>query len=534
MLGNVTIYETDISTRVPSFPGAYGYIAGPFKKGSCEEVTLVTSDAQFLKRYTPDEKVEVGHDLSHFSALAFLQKSDKLQVRRVASGSLYGGVVLFEKDGAANDHVGAGMVDPTGELEGSSEYTFASGAAVLLYGANQGAWNNDISVKIYNYATSPDTVKEPNAFAILVYKDGRQVEPTWICSRREDHVDGYGRNIFVETLLEQSEYIRGLNNDDLSATTNPYPKESTTAVAMEKGDDGGVVGSGELIVALDELGEATPVTLLMDGGQTFSAYHLALLAKAEERRDCFAVLSVPYAAAAAADYMDDIQTYRQDTLAAVSSSWGGLWTPDLYMYDKFNNRSIYIPPDGHIAGLISQNAARSELWYAAGFAGNKAQILVQGLRRYLTKAEGDTLSNIGVNCIMFAPGRGIRPMSQMTLLSRPSDLDRVNVRLMLVVVEPAISVALEDFLYEYNDEDTRARVAAVIGAYMLGIKARKGVADFQVNCNTDNNSANDIANHILNVDLLVKAMMTAEFITCNVVITPQTMSFSVAEEMIRG
>jgi len=531
MLGNVTISEISLDTRVPSFPGAYGYIAGPFKKGPVNQVTLVTSDAQFLRRYSPNERVEVGYDLSYFSALAFLQKSDKLQVIRVASGSLYGGVEIFEKSGSSNQGV-AGMIDPTGELEGSEPYTFSSGATLLLYGANQGDWNNEIGVRIYNYAESPDEVKEPNAFLIEVYK-GSSKKESWVVSRQEDHVDGYGRNIFVETLLEGSEYIRAINNDALDSDTYPYPKEQTTTLALTGGDDGGTVTDSELISALDVLTESVPVTLLMDGGHATATYHDALLDKAEARGDCFAILSVPYTAVASADYMTEIQTYRQTTLNA-NTSWGGLWTPDLYLYDKFNNRSIYVSPDGHIAGLISQNAARTELWYAAGFAGNKAQISVQGLRRYLTKAEGDTLSNYGVNCIMFAPGRGIRPMSQLTLLSRPSALDRVNVRLMLIVIEPAVKVALEDFLFEYNDEDTRARVVATLGTYMLAIRARKGVADFQIKCDSDNNLPYDIENHILNVDLLVKPLLTVEFIKCNVVITPQGMTFSVAEEMIRG
>ena len=60
--------------------------------------------------------------------------------------------------------------------------------------------------------------------------------------------------------------------------------------------------------------------------------------------------------------------------------------------------------------------------------------------------------------LSFLPGKGIAIFGQKTLLSRPSALDRLNVRLLLITIEPAIAEFLEDFLFEFNDEFTRLLV----------------------------------------------------------------------------
>lgn len=79
---NVRLSEIDLSTRVPAFPGVFGGLVIPAVKGPVETPVLVTSEAQLLSLFTPDERIEVGYDLAYFSALAYLQQSDKLWVVR--------------------------------------------------------------------------------------------------------------------------------------------------------------------------------------------------------------------------------------------------------------------------------------------------------------------------------------------------------------------------------------------------------------------------------------------------------------------
>ena len=161
--------EIDLTTRVPSFPGVYGYISGAFLKGEVGVPTLVTSETQYLARYTANDQVEVGEDMAHFSALAFLQKSNKLWVIRVAKDALHGGVVIGDTKGDASN-LSSGVANP-------KQHVFGANDAFLLYGKDPGAWNNNIKVAVLpNY-------QEHNAYQIRVYYNNVKIED-WLCSRK--------------------------------------------------------------------------------------------------------------------------------------------------------------------------------------------------------------------------------------------------------------------------------------------------------------------------------------------------------------
>lgn len=153
-------------------------------------------------------------------------------------------------------------------------------------------------------------------------------------------------------------------------------------------------------------------------------------------------------------------------------------------------------------------------------------------RRRFTSGEMDYLYDNGINPIRFAPGRGILIWGQKTLSARPSALDRLNVRLLLIVIEPAIAYALEDFMFEINDAGTRSIVTAMIQSYMNDIKGRRGVYDFRVVCDDTNNTPEDIDNYRMNVWLFVQPTKAVEEIPFKTIITRTGMSFELAAELV--
>lgn len=522
----VTRREVDLSTRIPAFPGVSAGIVIPALKGPLDEATLITSETQFLKRYTPDEKVGIGFDLSHYSALAYLQQSNSLWVVRVANTPLSGGVIIYESwVSASNFAVAAGQSDPTA-------YSFSDDELLFIYGKNPGAWNNDIYIKLTTNATDSDKVPEPNAFLIEVFKTGDLVNPieSWVCSRDESHIDGFGRNIYIETVLEGSEYIGATDNTNTINTTQP--KDQLTVIQFENGSNGITVTDSGMIAGAVYLTnpESVQLTILMDGGWTTTAYQAELNRIAALRDDCVAILSSRFVDEANASYINAIKTYRQDTLN-LNSSYSAIFSPHPQVLDKFNDRNLYVPPDGYAAAVISKTAANRELWFPpAGF--RRGIINVLDLRRRFTKGEMDTLYDIGVNPLRFAPGRGILVWGQKTLLSRPSALDRLNVRLLLVIIKPAITIFLEDFVFEINDVATRSIITAIIESYLENIKSRRGLYDYQIICDTTNNTDVVIDNNELHVWVFVKPVRAAEFIKFTTIITATSISFQLAAESI--
>lgn len=654
----VKIKEIDQSTRVPGFEGVFGAICIPAKKGPTDAPYLITNDTQFLSVFTPEETVKVGYDLSHYSALAFLEKSNSLWVQRVVNNAFYAGASVKDEDGSDNqalpsdqeladptayvfdsnvdveekaeitaiecvadvdaslDAEGVILFDDVGSVafwidvdnsgttipawasdadraievttiaEDDDALTVASKLAVainadskfsaiasddvvavtdasagaredatsavfgieviqqgvtgvdeedevlLIHGSSEGAFGNDIGFKLFNYTDYPDVVIEEGAFILEIYHRNNQATPLerFLCSRIEGKKDGYGRNIFVEDVLEASNYVGAKNNGLIDE--NILPKSQSTILFLAGGSDGSAVTDSNMISAADKFSnpDEISVTLLMDGGYTIPAYQQKLTSIAQNRMDCVAILSMSYAAENSSSYMNEILDYRKTSLN-LNSSYAALYTPHLYIADRFNDRYIFVSPDGYVAATISETGSNYELWYpAAGF--RRGILNVSDVKIKFTQGEMDTLYNNGINMVRFAPGRGIVIWGQKTLSSRPSALDRLNVRLLLIVIEPAIKRALEDFLFELNDDGTRAIVEQLIRSYMDNIKGRRGVEDFRVVCDESNNTPNDIDNNRLIVDLYIKPTRSIEEIPFRVVIVPASLSFDQAAQAL--
>jgi hypothetical protein len=516
----VNVVEWDLSQRVPGFEGIYGAMVIPARRGRVGEPVLVTSQTDYLKKYTWKERVEVGETSAHFSALAYLEASNKLWVIRVANNPLYGGALIS----SGQDIDSSGTVDPSKGLDsGVSDpqaFTFPSNDYVLaIFGANPGEWNNKVGIKIYTYDNYPDKVKVPGAFLIEVYEEGDEVNPveTWVCSRDPNAKDGYGRNIYVEEVLKGSNYIQA--QDNLAVDKSVKPQDITSILWLKGGDDGNAVTDADIVNALQKFKnpDDIPVTLFMDAGWATPAVQLEMLSIAEQRQDSVAILSTPYSAEESANYLNEIVNYRKVTLNA-NSSWGAIYTSHVKILDRFNNRELFIDPTGFVGGIISKTAMQFEIWYPP--AGWRRGILnVLDVRRRFSRGEMDYLYDNGINPIRFRPGWGIAVWGQKTLQTLPSALDRLNVRLLLIVLEPAIKKALESFVFEFNDEATRLIVRSMLESYLQNIKARGGIYEFYVKCDEENNTPEDIDNYRMNVWVFIQPTKSAEFIKVPIIIT---------------
>lgn len=521
-MARVSLKEVDLSTRVASFGGVYGAMVIPALRGPSDTPFLTTSDTQYLNKYTARGRIEVGSDLSLYSGLAFLERANKLWVKRAINGAMFGGLT------AGKDMDPVKLADDA-DISDPSARAFEDGENLFIYASSEGAWANNIAVKII---TESNKILEPNAFILEVYLGENLVTPveTHIASRVLGQKDGKGLNMFVEDLLEASEYIGAISNP-LEEETD-VPKASDEPVLLGGGDDGLAVTDADMVLALDAFANPNerPVTLFMDGGYAVPAYQKAIDTIAKNRQDSVGILSTPYSAEADADYLNKIVEYRKDTLN-LNSSFCGLYTPHLQIQDKFNDRKLWVSPDGAVGGSISFSSQNYEIWYPpAGF--KRGVLNVLDTKRRFSDGEMDELQNNQINPIRFISGKGIVTWGQKTLLASASALSGMNVRLLLTVIEPAIKDYLANFLFEINDEANRNLATTQIGAYLDTIQARKGVYAFDVVSDGTNNSDADVDAGRMNVDVFIKPTISTEDIPVRIVITPNSISFDTASNSI--
>jgi phage tail sheath protein FI len=157
----------------------------------------------------------------------------------------------------------------------------------------------------------------------------------------------------------------------------------------------------------------------------------------------------------------EIKKWRMET-AGYDSNYAALYYPWIQVDDPVLNRSINLPPSGHIAGIWARNDNTRGVHKAPA---NEIVRGAVGLAYNTTKGEQDVLNPNGVNCIRAFPGRGIRVWGARTLSSDPA-WRYINVRRLFNYVEKSIENGTQWVVFEPNDHRLWARVRRDVYAFL--------------------------------------------------------------------
>ncbi len=189
------------------------------------------------------------------------------------------------------------------------------------------------------------------------------------------------------------------------------------------------------------------------------AVQTAMIAHCERMGDRVAILDAPPNATP-----QEIKEWRMNT-AGYDSSYAALYYPWIQVDDPIQNRSIPIPPSGHVAGIWARSDNTRGVHKAPA---NEVVLGATGLAYNCTKGEQDTLNPNGVNCIRAFPGRGIRVWGARTLSSNPS-WRYINVRRLFNYVEKSIERGTQWVVFEPNDMMLWARVRRDASAFLTTV-----------------------------------------------------------------
>jgi len=244
-----------------------------------------------------------------------------------------------------------------------------------------------------------------------------------------------------------------------------------------------------------------------------------------KRKDCVAFISPDRADVVnnSGDEAEDIVAFRNNIR---SSSYGFLDSGYKYMYDKYNDLYRWVPLNGDVAGLCVRTDATNDAWWSpAGLNRGQIKNLVR-LAYNPRQADRDTLYKAGINPIISRKGNGTFLYGDKTLLAKPSAFDRINVRRLFIVLEKAISKASEYTLFEFNDDFTRAQFRNLINPFLRDVKGRRGITDFQVVCDTRNNTAEVINRNEFVGDIYIRPNYSINFIHLNFIAVKNGVSFN--------
>ena len=255
-----------------------------------------------------------------------------------------------------------------------------------------------------------------------------------------------------------------------------------------------------------------------------------LVDMAEERRDTLALIDIEN------DYKSrfeltsgEIGTNRT-TLPnvdnAVSSmkirgfdtSYGAAYYPAVQVRDRGTNAILYVPATVAAMAALGYTDRVSEPWFApagfnrGGLSDGSSGIVATGVSKRLTSRERDDLYGVNVNPIAQFPQEGVVIFGQKTLQAKPSALDRVNVRRLLIFLKKEISRIANTTLFQPNVRDTWAQFLLRARPALDDVKAKFGLEDYRLVLDETTTTPELVDRNTLYARVLLKPTKAIEFI----------------------
>ena len=574
----INITEKDLTTVVPNVSTNIGAFVGTFQWGPISYRTTITTENDLVDLFGKPNLATQEH---FWSAANYLAYANNLVIVGVKAADARNSVVGDSDVGTAikvdnSDHYDS--LTFTDQLF-VAKYPGVRGNSLKVQAIDSNGWadstvNTEFLANFDNapgtsddaaYANGWDGVSakptiEDEMHILVIDEDGLfagvagEVLERWAyVSKASDakRIDG-SSNYVVDVLKNESKYVYvGLVTQFTTNTTgsekaagNPKAggafltfnsataSESVPGGSLTLGVDGATVGAAELIAGWDyfSTSETSDVTLLIAGpGGTATDVTVAAkaIAIADGRRDCISFVSPPKNTVvhAALDSQVGVITTNKTTMSA-SISYGVMDSAWKYQYDRYQDKFIYVPMNGDIAGLCARLDHTHDAWWSPAGLNRGAIKNIVKLSWEPTKANRDALYKIGVNPLITQTGAGVLLWGDKTMQPTPTAFDRINVRRLFIVMRKAISNAAKSMLFEFNDEFTRSQFVNMVEPFLREIQGRRGITDFKVVCDGSNNTGTVIDNNNFVGDIYVKPSRSINYIQLNFIAARTDVNFT--------
>ena len=562
----VQIKEIDLTGTVPAVTSTTGALVGDFNWGPVNKPILIGNESELASVFgNPNTgTVNVG---DYLSASYFLKYSSSLYVVNVNPGAKSSdGVCEGKYPGSLGNKIDVSVRDPEFALEITETVSDAlitsSPAESLsvnqtvtfsgtLLGNDSNNPNNIVSGTVYYIkqfgplAAGGTEIKisdEPNgSVKTLVPETGSMTANVNEYSRwtykssftsapegDEVHVVVLVDGVITETFeylstVDGALTTNGTTNYIVDVINNRSSWINFTSFPSSFAEDfdlsGGTDGNPNTSHYMDgydkfENKEEIQIDFLIGpagGLNDIPSLHSKLVSIAEQRKDCVAVVSVDYNSATSGDVSGYIAANNYNTsYLVVDSNW-------LKVYDKYNDKYVFIPAASSTAGIMAASDAVSAPWFSPAGSRRGQYLGVTELAHNPTKTQRDEQYKLGVNPIVSMAGQGIMLFGDKTHLKRPSAFDRINVRRLFLVIERAISEAGQNVMFEFNDEFTRAEFVNIVEPFLREIQGRRGISDFRVVCDETNNTPEVIDRNEFIASCFIKPARSINYVTLNFV-----------------
>ncbi len=302
---------------------------------------------------------------------------------------------------------------------------------------------------------------------------------------------------------------------------------------LSGGTQGDPVEDEDIILGLDMLenAEEVDVSLLFLGDSGGASNHTqvtqyAIDNLAERRKDLIVFFSPTLADIQAKTQSDATAACiaRRNTVGR-SSSYAVMDTGWKLQYDVYNDKFRAVPLNADIAGLCAQVDSTNDAWWSPGGYNRGRLKNVVSLLFNPNKQSRDNLYKVGINPVVNFNVDGTVLYGDKTLQGKNSAFSYIGIRRLFILLRKAIANAAKYFLFEFNDEFTRAQFRAMVEPYLREIRARRGMNDFKVVCDETNNTPEVIMRGEFVGSIFIKPQYSIQYINLNFVAVRRDVAF---------
>jgi phage tail sheath protein FI len=218
-------------------------------------------------------------------------------------------------------------------------------------------------------------------------------------------------------------------------------------------------------------------------------------------------------------------TTTKNEATSYDNSYAATYWPWVQLRSRETGKLNFVPASTLIPAIYEYNDKVSAEWFApAGLNRGGLSTVLQPERR-LSFNDRNYLYGGKVNPIATFPGVGTVVYGQKTLQAKPSALDRVNVRRLLIALKRYIKQISENLVFEPNTQVTRNKFLNQVNPYLEFVQQKQGLYAFQVVMDETNNTPDVIDRNQLVGSIYLQPTRTAEFIQLDFNILPTGASF---------
>ena len=240
--------------------------------------------------------------------------------------------------------------------------------------------------------------------------------------------------------------------------------------------------------------------------------------KIEARADAFYVMD-------SSDADDNVST-AVSNISNLDTNYVATYYPWVVMDDPSKSSgTVLVPPSVVIPGVIAFTDSVAHEWFAPAGLNRGGLSNVRRTKKKLTHTDRDQLYEGRVNPIASFPGQGVVVFGQKTLQAKPSALDRINVRRLLIRLKKFIASSSRFLVFEQNDSSTRSRFLNIVNPFLESVQSNSGLSAFKVVMDDSNNTPDVVDRNQLVGQIFIQPTRTAEFIVLDFSVLPTGAAF---------